>query len=96
MSNISDFNIAVMPGDGIGEEITEPCLRLLERASARVGGLAFRFEIEQINAIEFYTATGYFVARAAGDHVGECALTRSVGTHDGVYFTFAYFQVQTF
>ncbi|MEM9060089.1 MAG: isocitrate/isopropylmalate family dehydrogenase [Pseudomonadota bacterium] len=43
MSNISDFNIAVMPGDGIGAEITEPCLRLLERAATRTGGLAFRF-----------------------------------------------------
>lgn len=50
MSNISDFNIAVMPGDGIGDEITEPCLRLLERASARVGGLALRFDTLQAGA----------------------------------------------
>ena len=42
-TNISDFHIAVMPGDGIGAEITEPCLTLLEAAAARVGGLGFRF-----------------------------------------------------
>jgi len=39
MQNVSDFHIAVFPGDGIGQEITEPCLRLLETAAARVGGL---------------------------------------------------------
>ncbi|MEM7743200.1 MAG: isocitrate/isopropylmalate family dehydrogenase [Pseudomonadota bacterium] len=42
-TNISDFHIAVMPGDGIGEEITTPCLRLLEKAAAKVGGLGFHF-----------------------------------------------------
>ena len=44
MTNISDFHIAVLPGDGIGAEITEPCLGLLEAAAARVGGLGFRFD----------------------------------------------------
>ena len=28
----NDFRIAVFAGDGIGNEITEPCLVLLERA----------------------------------------------------------------
>ena len=40
----SDFHIAVLPGDGIGAEVTPPCLDLLERAAARVGGIGFRFE----------------------------------------------------
>lgn len=43
MSNLSDFRIAVFPGDGVGHEITEPTLRLLERACARAGGLALSF-----------------------------------------------------
>ena len=43
MQNHSDFHIAVMPGDGIGEEITTPCLPLLEKAAARVGGFKFHF-----------------------------------------------------
>ncbi|MEM6548715.1 MAG: isocitrate/isopropylmalate family dehydrogenase [Pseudomonadota bacterium] len=38
MSNLSDFRIAVFPGDGIGTEITEPTLRLLGRVAARTGG----------------------------------------------------------
>ncbi len=44
MSANSDFHIAVLPGDGIGLEITEPTLRLLDRAAARVGGFALRPE----------------------------------------------------
>ncbi|MEM6621930.1 MAG: isocitrate/isopropylmalate family dehydrogenase [Pseudomonadota bacterium] len=42
-TNVSDFHIAVMAGDGIGPEITAPCLPLIEKAAARVGGLGFRF-----------------------------------------------------
>lgn len=44
MTNQSDFNIAVMPGDGIGNEIMEPTLRLLDKAAARVKGVALRFD----------------------------------------------------
>jgi len=43
MTNRSDFHVAVFPGDGIGHEITAPTQRLLERATARVGGLALRW-----------------------------------------------------
>ncbi|MEM1161295.1 MAG: isocitrate/isopropylmalate family dehydrogenase [Pseudomonadota bacterium] len=41
---MSDFHIAVMPGDGIGDEIMRPTVRLLETAVDRVGGLGFRFD----------------------------------------------------
>ncbi|GMG84609.1 isocitrate/isopropylmalate dehydrogenase family protein [Paralimibaculum aggregatum] len=37
MSSNSGFRVAVFPGDGIGAEITEPTLRLIERAAARAG-----------------------------------------------------------
>ena len=47
MQNSSDFNIAVLPGDGIGEEITLPCLTLLNKAAARVGGFSFNFDTLQ-------------------------------------------------
>ncbi|MEM1344254.1 MAG: isocitrate/isopropylmalate family dehydrogenase [Pseudomonadota bacterium] len=43
MTNRSDFHVAVFAGDGIGTEITEPTLALIERAAARVGGLGFRW-----------------------------------------------------
>ncbi|MEM6355774.1 MAG: isocitrate/isopropylmalate family dehydrogenase [Pseudomonadota bacterium] len=43
MTNRSDFHVAVFAGDGIGDEITAPTLRLLDRVADRVGGLGFRF-----------------------------------------------------
>ncbi|HSF95281.1 MAG TPA: isocitrate/isopropylmalate family dehydrogenase [Thermohalobaculum sp.] len=40
MPKLTDFRIAVFPGDGIGAEITAPTLRLLENAAARAGGFS--------------------------------------------------------
>ena len=36
----NQFRIAVFAGDGIGLEITEPCVMLVERALAKVGGVS--------------------------------------------------------
>ena len=38
------FRIAVLPGDGIGPEITAPCLKLLEAVAGHVGGFGLDFE----------------------------------------------------
>ena len=43
MSPTQAFSIAVFPGDGIGEEITDPCLAVLERACAP-DGITLRFD----------------------------------------------------
>ena len=40
----NQFRICVLPGDGIGNEITEPCMRILHRACARVGGISIAGE----------------------------------------------------
>lgn len=83
MSNISDFNIAVMPGDGIGAEITEPCLRLLERASARVGGVAFRFNTLEGGA-GYYRDHGTSMPREtyAGTKEADAILLAAAGLPD--------------
>ncbi len=44
MTNPVNFTIAVFPGDGIGEEITEPCIKVLERAIDKIGGFSATFE----------------------------------------------------
>ncbi len=44
MSPTADFRIAVFPGDGIGNEITEPCLDILSRAVRIVGGFSLSYE----------------------------------------------------
>ncbi len=38
------FRIAVLPGDGIGDEITRPCVALLEAAARKAGGFALAFD----------------------------------------------------
>ncbi len=57
MTNRSDFRVAVFPGDGIGREVTDPTLRLLERAAERVGGIGFAWDPCEAGA-ETYRATG--------------------------------------
>ena len=44
MSQNKEFNIAVFPGDGIGEEITKPCIDILENVIAKVGGFSANYE----------------------------------------------------
>ena len=43
MRSSNDFRIAVFAGDGIGNEITEPCLMLLERAVEKAGAPPLSF-----------------------------------------------------
>ncbi len=44
MSIDNELRIAVLPGDGIGQEITSPCLDLLTDLAARLGSFSFKFE----------------------------------------------------
>ncbi len=44
MTNLVDFRIALFPGDGIGNEITAPTVRLLDKIAARVGGFSFTWQ----------------------------------------------------
>jgi len=44
MSNTSSYSIAVFAGDGIGQEITDPCLELLKQAVAKAQAPALSFQ----------------------------------------------------
>ena len=44
MDNSVEFRVAVFPGDGIGAEITEPTMRLLDRVAGRTGGFSFAWQ----------------------------------------------------
>ncbi len=57
MANPHSFNVVVLPGDGIGPEVMEPCLDLLRAASDRVGGFSLTFETYSAGA-ETYRDTG--------------------------------------
>ena len=86
MRNLSDFHIAVMPGDGIGEEITTPCLTLLERAAARTGGLGFRFDTLHGGA-GYYRDHGESMPKATRETAGkaDAILLAAMGLPDVRY-----------
>jgi len=57
MHNKGIFNIAVLPGDGIGREIMAACLEVLKKIEKKIGGFSLLFEILRAGA-EYYLETG--------------------------------------
>ncbi len=57
MTNNAAFSIAVFPGDGIGPEVMEPCLGLLNEMTEQIGGFALSFASHEAGA-ELYQRTG--------------------------------------
>lgn len=53
----TEFNIAVLPGDGIGKEIMAVCLEVLSALEQRIGGFKLKTEILPAGAAH-YKATG--------------------------------------
>ncbi len=47
------FNIAVLPGDGIGVDVTAAALRVLRAVEARLTGVTFRLEEFSVGATEY-------------------------------------------
>ena len=57
MSNTTDFNIAVLPGDGIGTEVTAACLEVLGHLERQSGG--FKLDTTHLEAgAALYARTG--------------------------------------
>lgn len=63
------FDIAVMPGDGIGPEITAPTLEVLKRVQSRVGGFDLRLAEHECGA-GLYAKTGEALPQETLDKVG--------------------------
>lgn len=68
MSANDVFRIAVLPGDGIGIEVMEPCLAVLESAVKRVGGIRLSFDRHRAGAL-CYRDTGVALPKNALDAV---------------------------
>lgn len=62
----SAFRIAVFPGDGIGLEVMNPCLALLEGVARAIGGFTLHFEIVEAGA-GCYRDTGEALPAASMD-----------------------------
>ncbi|HVY06577.1 MAG TPA: isocitrate/isopropylmalate family dehydrogenase [Burkholderiales bacterium] len=69
MPALSDLNIAVLPGDGIGVEVMDACLPLLESVAKKMGGIGFRWNRMQGGAVA-YRETGSAFTDAAMKEVG--------------------------
>ncbi|MDG2474239.1 MAG: isocitrate/isopropylmalate family dehydrogenase [Paracoccaceae bacterium] len=54
---MKEINVAVLPGDGIGKEIMDACLKLLDKVQLKVGGYTLQYYIIDAGA-DFYLRTG--------------------------------------
>ena len=82
----SDLKIAVFPGDGIGSEIIDVCLKVLEKVEKKVGGFHLNFEILSAGAA-YYLETGVDITdenmRKAGE--ADAILLAGMGLPDVRY-----------
>jgi 3-isopropylmalate dehydrogenase len=66
MSKKDSFQIAVLPGDGIGIEVMKPCLKVLHAVTQLVGGVSLRFEEHPAGA-HSYRDTGVALPKVSMD-----------------------------
>jgi 3-isopropylmalate dehydrogenase len=65
-TNEATFRICVLPGDGIGTEIMEPCLAILDTACRKVGGIGLENDIRPAGAA-CYAECGEALPKATVD-----------------------------
>lgn len=63
MNPTSSFRIAVLPGDGIGHEVMQPCIDVIEAAVRRTGNFDLRYEWLEAGA-DTYRQTGNALPKA--------------------------------
>lgn len=49
----SSINIAVLPGDGIGIEVMEPCLEILKAVASKLGTISLQLDMHQAGALHY-------------------------------------------
>lgn len=63
MNPTSSFRIALLPGDGIGHEVMQPCIDVIEAAVRRTGNFDLRYEWLEAGA-DTYRQTGNALPKA--------------------------------
>jgi 3-isopropylmalate dehydrogenase len=71
MAKSSDLRIAVFAGDGIGPEVMEECLALLQRATQAAGSTPLRFEMLEAGAA-YFQRTGTALPEEALRRAADC------------------------
>lgn len=67
---MKDIKIAVLPGDGIGKEIMEACLKVLTKVEEKVGGYSLNYNHIDAGA-EFYVKNGVDITESDFRACGE-------------------------
>ncbi len=80
------FNIAVFAGDGIGEEITKPCVDILDQVISKVGGFKTKYEWLSAGAA-YYLETGESLPQSSMDKArdADAILLSAMGLPDVRY-----------
>ena len=65
---MKQYSIAVIPGDGIGNEVMVDALRVLDRVAEMHGGISFMYEHYEWGC-EYYTRTGNMMAEDGMDRI---------------------------
>ena len=81
MSVNTAFRISVLPGDGIGSEVIDPTVAILERITADIGGFALRFGPEKAGAAH-YRETGTALPEDVMRRASEAILLGAMGMPD--------------
>jgi len=86
MSISNEVRIAVMPGDGIGEEIMAPCLELVNQAAGQAGGFSLGYDHIEAGA-GLYLRTGEDLPKSAleGARAADAILLGAMGLPDVRY-----------
>jgi 3-isopropylmalate dehydrogenase len=53
MTPSNAFRIAVLPGDGIGPEVTDPCLEVMAAAERKIGGFSLSTDVHPAGAAQY-------------------------------------------
>ena len=78
---MTHFNIAVLPGDGIGVEVTLEALRVLEAIEPQLTGVKFDFHEHAVGAVEYLRGGDPLPASCAGClRQGRCSAARCDGS----------------
>ncbi len=83
---MKSFNVAVFAGDGIGEEITKPCVDILDKVIAKIGGFETIYEWLPAGAA-YYQQTGESLPKSSLDKArnADAILLSAMGLPDVRY-----------
>lgn len=83
MTALREFRIAVLPGDGIGPEVMQEAIRVLNAVQTRLNGIRLEYQIYPVGANEFLSSGNPLPAESlAGCRAADAILLGAMGLPD--------------